>query len=175
MPLTREAKEKLVASYEDGMAKAPHVFLVDYKGISVPQVTDLRSRLRESDSRYVVVKNRLALRAIEGAALDGLRELFTGPVAAAYSETDPVALAKALTEFAKVVPALELKGGLVEGQQVDAAQIEEIASLPSREALLAKLVFLLQSPVVRFARSLAEIQRQFVAVLDQVRMKKEEG
>ena len=140
----------------------------------MPEVTSLRSRLRESECRYIVVKNRLALRAIEGQALDELRDMFSGPVAAAYSESDPVALAKALTEFAKDVPAIELKGGLVEGQKVDAAQIAEIASLPSREALLAKLVFLLQSPIVRFARSLNEIQRQFVAVLDQVRVKKEE-
>ncbi len=90
-------------------------------------------------------------------------------MSAAYSDDDAVALAKALTEFAKEVPALELKVGLVEGQRVDAEQIKEIASLPSREALLAKLLYLLQSPVVRFVRSLADIQRQFVSVVDQIR------
>ena len=173
MPLTRTQKEELVSSYQEGLAKAPHVFLMDYAGISVPEVTDLRNRLRETGSSYAVIKNRLARLAIKGEALEALEDAFQGPVAAAYSDEDAVALAKALTEFAKEVPALELKAGLVEGQRVDAEQIQEIASLPSREALLAKLVYLMQSPVVRFARSLADIQRQFVSVVDQIRAGKE--
>ena len=168
MPLTREQKETLVSSYQEGLAKAPNVFLVDYAGISVPEVTDLRNRLRETGGSYVVIKNRLARLAIKGEALDGLSDALQGPVAAAYSDSDAVSLAKALTEFAKEVPALELKAGLVEGQRVDAEEIKEIASLPSREELLTKLLFLMQSPVERFVRSLADVTRQFVSVLDQV-------
>ena len=173
MPLTRQQKEELVASYQEGLAKAPHVFLMRYDGITVPQVTDLRSRVRESGSSYEVVKNRLALLALKGEALEELADEFQGPIAAAYSAEDAAGLAKALTEFAKEVPALELKAGLVEGQRVGAEEIQEIASLPSREELMAKLFYLLQSPIERFARSLADIQRQFVSVVDQVRAAKE--
>ena len=174
MPLSRQQKEDLVSSYREGVAKAPHVFLIRYVGITVPQVTDLRSRLRENGGSYVVLKNRLAKLAIRGAALEELEAELEGPVAAAYSDSDVVTLAKTLTEFAKEVPALELKSGLVEGQRVASEQILEIASLPSREELMAKLLYLLQSPVERFVRSLADIERQFVSVLDQVRIGKEE-
>ncbi len=173
MPLSRSQKEEVVSSYQEGLAKAPHVFLVDYAGITVPEVTDLRNRLRETGGSYAVIKNRLARLAIQGEALEALADAFEGPVAAAYSEDDAVALAKALTDFAKEVPALELKVGLVEGQRVDAEQIKQIASLPGRDELVAKLLYLLQSPVVRFVRSLADIQSQFVSVVDQIRTAKE--
>ena len=118
MPLTQQEKQALVESYQSGLARAPHVFLIDYKGISVPQATELRQKLRETGGSYVVVKNRLALRAIEGAALEGLSAHFQGPTAAAFCDDDPISLAKALTEFAKEAPALDLKAGLVDGQQV---------------------------------------------------------
>ena len=174
MPISRQEKEALVESYQSGLAQAAHVFLVDYQGISVPEVTELREKLRETGGDYVVVKNRLALRAIQGAALEELAEHFQGPTAAAYCQEDPVGLAKALTEFAKEGSALDLKAGLVEGQQIDAEQILEMASLPSREQLLSKLLFLMQSPVVGLVSSLAEIQRQFVVVLGQVAAQKGE-
>ena len=173
MPLTRTQKEELVNEYQEGLAKAPHVFLMGFEGITVPQVTDLRSRVRESGGHYIVVKNRLALRAIEDQSLAGLQEQFSGTTAAVYAEEDAVAVAKALTEFAKEVPAITFKGGLVDGQPVAAEQIEQIAALPGREELLAKLLFLLQSPVTSFVRTLNELPRQFVAVLEQVRQKKE--
>ena len=115
MPLSREQKENLVEVYKEDLAKAPHVFLVDFSGVTVPQATDLRNRLREVGGNYVVIKNRIAARAVEGAALDGLKERFQGPTAAAFSEDDAVSVAKALTEFAKEVPALEFKGGMVDG------------------------------------------------------------
>jgi large subunit ribosomal protein L10 len=169
MPLSRADKHELVARYEEGLAAAPSAFLVGYKGISVPQVTELRAKIRDSGGQYLVVKNTLALRAIQGKALDGLKELFEGPTAVVFGHGDAVALAKVLTEFAKTAPVLEFKGGLVDGQQVAAEQIKEIADLPSREALIAKLLFLLQSPIIRLARGLAAIPQQFVSVLDQIR------
>src|SRR5215470_9895531 len=154
MPLTKSDKEQLVDEYSNGLAAAPHAFLLSYQGITVPQVTALRDKVRQSGGYYEVVKNTLALRAIDGKALGGLKEHFVGPTAVVYGK-DPVALAKALTDFAKDVPALQFKAGLVDKQTVPAAQIKEIASLPSREELIAKLLFLLQSPIVRFARVLA--------------------
>jgi large subunit ribosomal protein L10 len=175
MPLTRNDKEQMLAEYEQGLAKAPHAFLLGYQGITVPQVTELRSRVRQSGGEYVVVKNTLALRAIDSQALAQLKEHFVGPTAVVFSLTDPVAVAKALTDYAKDVPAIKLKAGLVEGRAIAADQIKDIASLPSREELLAKLLFLMQSPVTRFVRVLAAVPQSFVVVLDQVRKKKEES
>ena len=175
MALTRHKKTELIEEYKQGMATAPHAFLLDYKGISVPQDTELRAKIREHGGQYLVVKNSLALRAIEGEPLDQLKAMFIGPVAVAYSHDDAVGLAKALAQMAKTVPSLEVKGGLVGGQAVEAAQVKEIAELPSREELIAKLLFLLQSPVTRFVRVLAAVTRDFVVVLDQVRAQKEGG
>jgi large subunit ribosomal protein L10 len=175
MPLSRQQKEEMVASYREGLATAPHAFLLFYKGITVPQVTALRSKVRDSGGEYLVVKNTLALRAIEGGPLDQLKELFEGPVAVVFSQTDAVGLAKALSQAAKEIPVLELRGGMVDGQVVRANQVADIANLPSREELIAKLLFLLQSPIIRLARVLAAVPQQLVIVLDQVRQQKEGG
>jgi large subunit ribosomal protein L10 len=174
MPLSRADKEEMLSEYGQGLATAPHAFLLGYQGITVPQVTELRNRVRQSGGEYVVVKNTLALRAIDGQALSALKEHFVGPTAVVWSATDPVAVAKALTDFAKDVPVLKFKAGLVEGRPVPAEQIKDIAQLPSREELIAKLLFLMQSPITRFARVLAAVPQSFVVVLDQVRKKKEE-
>lgn len=175
MPLSRQQKEEMVASYREGLATAPHAFLLFYKGITVPQVTALRSKVRENGGDYLVVKNTLALRAIEGGPLEQLKELFEGPVAVVFSQDDPVGLAKALSQFAKDIPAIEVRGGVVDGRPVAAGQVTEIATLPSREELIAKLLFLLQSPITRLARVLAAVPQQLVVVLDQVRQQKEES
>ncbi|MEM9558529.1 MAG: 50S ribosomal protein L10 [Acidobacteriota bacterium] len=174
MARTRSEKQETIDQYSAGLAAAPHAFLVGYEGISVPQVTELRSKIRETGGQYQVVKNTLALRAVEGTALEDLRDEFTGMTAVAFADDDPVALAKALTEFRKDAPVITFKGGLVNGQPVSADQVEDIAKLPSREELLAKLLFLLQSPITSFARVLAAIPRDFVVVLDQIAQKKAE-
>ena len=168
MPLTRKQKEQLVDSYSEGLAKSPHVFLVDYKGVTVTQVSELRRRIREVGGRYEVVKNRLVLRAIGGEALEGLKDDFQGPTAVAFGGDDPVGLAKAVTDFAKDVPAIELKGGLLEGQPVAAEDVKEIAQMPSREELLTKLVYLLQSPIRRLAVALSSPLQNLTTVIGQV-------
>jgi large subunit ribosomal protein L10 len=175
MALTRARKQELIETYREGPAAAPHAFLLSFKGVTVPQVTELRNRIRKAGGEYLVVKNTLALRAVEGGALAALAEHFQGPTAIAYTAGDPVALAKALTDFVKEAPTIEFKAALVEGRAVAAAQVRDIASLPSREELIAKLLFLLQSPIVRFVRVLAAVPQQLVTVLDQVRVKKETG
>lgn len=174
MPLSRQKKEDLASNYGEGLAAAPHVFLLDYQGVTVPEVTELRAKIREAGASYQVVKNRLVLRAMAGTALDELKDQFQGPTAAAYGGDDPVALAKILTEFAKDVPSIEFKDGLVEGHRVTADEVKQIADLPSREELITKLVFLLQSPITGFVRVLAALPRNLVVTLDQVRQKKEE-
>jgi large subunit ribosomal protein L10 len=173
MPLTRDAKEKLIAEYQEGLAAAPHAFLLGFKGITVPQVTELRNRVRATGGEYLVVKNNLALRAIDSTALGALEEHFVGPTAVVYSAKDPVALAKALTDYAREVPAIEFKAGMVERRAVVAGQIKEIAQLPGRQELIAKLLYLLQSPIVRLARVLAAVPQSLVVVLDEVRKQKQ--
>jgi large subunit ribosomal protein L10 len=174
MPLSRGQKKELVEKYEQGFAAAPHAFVLGFSRISVPQVTDLRAQVRQSGAKYVVVKNTLALRALGGGkALDELKEQFQGPTAVAYSDDDPVALAKLLADFAKGVPTLEFKGAVLDGQAVVGEQVKEIAQLPSREVLIAKLLFVLQSPITRFVRGLGALPQQFVTVLNQVLVQKE--
>lgn len=174
MPLTRTTKEEILGGYEEAMASAEHAFVIGFKGITVNQVNDLRNKVRKSGAQYVVIKNTLARRAVSGKPLEQVKEHFTGPTAVAYSLEDPVALAKVLTDFAKDAPVIEFKGGLVEGRPIAASQVKEIASLPGRQELLAKLLFLMQSPIQRFVRVLAASGPQRLAiVLDQVAKKKE--
>lgn len=174
MPLTRNTKEQILGGYEEAMASAEHAFVIGFKGITVNQVNDLRSKVRKSGGQYVVIKNTLARLAVAGKPLEQVKEHFTGPTAVAYSLADPVALAKVLTDFAKDAPVIEFKGGLVEGRPIAASQVKEIASLPGRQELLAKLLFLMQSPIQRFVRVLAASGPQRLAiVLDQVAKKKE--
>lgn len=173
MSLSRATKQEILGGYEEAMASAQHAFVIGFKGITVNQVTELRSRVRKSGGHYVVIKNTLARLAVSGKPLEKVKEHFTGPTAVVYSTTDPVSLAKVLTEFAKDTPAIEFKGGLVEGQPIAAGQVKEIASLPGRKELIAKLLFLLQSPIARFVRVLAASGPQRLAiVLDQVAKKR---
>jgi large subunit ribosomal protein L10 len=173
MALTREQKDALIAKYEAALARAPHAFLLGFQGITVPQVTGLREKVRQSGGTYLVVKNTLALRAVDGKALGAIAGQFGGETAVAFTQGDAVALAKTLTQFAKEVPVIKFKGGLVEGRPIAGHQVKEIASLPSREELIGRLLALLQSPIVRLARTLAAIPRDLVVVFDQIRKKKE--
>ncbi len=168
MALSRAQKQDILGGYGDTLADAQHAFVIGFKGITVTQATDLRSRIRAKGGKYLVVKNTLARRAVEGKPLAQVRDHFTGPTAVAYG-ADPVSLAKVLTDFAKESPVIEFKAGLVEGRPVAANQVSEIAQMPSREQLIAKLLFLLQSPITRFVRVLAAAGPQRLAiVLDQV-------
>ena len=173
MALSRAKKNELLESYGQGMADAQHVFVVGFRGITVNQVTELRRRIREKGGHYVVVKNSIALRAVTGHPLEKLKEHFAGPTAIAFSLGDPVAIAKVLSEFKKEAPVLEFKAGLVEGQPVAANQIDEIAAMPSRDELVAKLLYLMQSPITRFVRVLAAAgPRRLATVLDQISKQK---
>ena len=174
MTLDRQSKEALVERYSQTFAQSTNAIILGYRGVTVPEVTELRAKVRQVGGRYEVVKNRLAFIALKDSALGGLASYFDGPTAVAYSEDDVVSLAKVLTEFSKDVPALECRAGLIGGLPVEADAILEIARLPSRDDLIAKLLFLLQSPIARLVRGLGAIVPQFVQVLDQIRQTKEE-
>ncbi len=175
MALTRETKAELLARYQGDMADVSHAFLVGFSGITVGQVDDLRRRVRTAGGSYSVVKNRIARLAFEDSSLGALSDHLVGPTAIAYSDDDPVGLARTLTEFARDVPVIEFKAGLVDGQTISADAIQEIASMPGREALVAKLLFLLQSPIARFVRGLGDVTPQFLRTLNEIASEKEEG
>ena len=173
MAVSRQKKVALGEGYEQALADAPHAFVLGFRGIKVGQVTELRRRIRAKGGHYVVIKNTVARRALKDRPLGALKEHFVGPTAVAYSPADPVALAKVLTEFVKEAPVLEFKAGLVEGRPIAANQVSDIATLPSREELIAKVLFLVKSPVSRFVRVLAAVGPQRLAlVLDQVAKQK---
>lgn len=165
---TKEQKSQEVSALSDQIGKAANAFLIDFKGITVPQVTELRKQVRDTQSGYVVVKNTLALIALKDSPIIAMKEQFTGPTAIAFNTSDAVVLAKALTKFAKDVPAVRFKGALLNGQVVPADQIQAIANLPSREELVSKLLFLLQSPMRGLVTVLQANIRNLAVVLDQI-------
>lgn len=166
--MNRDKKTQEISEMSAGIGQATNAFLIDFKGITVPQVTELRRHVRETGSSYVVVKNTLALIAIKDSPMIELREHFSGPTAVAFNHSDAVALAKALTKFAKDVPALRFKGVMLDGQIVPAAQVQAIANLPSRLELISKLLFVLQSPIRGLVTVLSANIRNLTVVLDQI-------
>ncbi|MCI9103914.1 MAG: 50S ribosomal protein L10 [Lachnospiraceae bacterium] len=143
-----------IAGVLDGAASA---VVVDYRGLTVEQDTILRKQLREAGITYKVYKNTLIKRAVEGTAFAALDPHLEGPTALAVSKTDATAPARALAKFAKTADKLELKAGVVEGTYYDAKGIQVIATIPSREELLGKLLGSIQSPITNFARVLNQI------------------
>ena len=170
---TRAQKSQEVSALTDQIGQASNAFLIEFKGITVPQVTELRRQVRETGSGYVVVKNTLALIALKDSPLQKLEKEFTGMTALAFNANDAVALAKALTKFAKDVPSLQFKGAMLDGQIVPAAEIQNIAKLASREELVSKLLYVMQSPIRGLVTVLQANIRNLTVVLDQIAKQKE--
>ena len=140
-------KETLVQAAAEKFESAASVVIVDYRGLTVEEVTNLRKQLRDAGVEMKVIKNSILSRAAKKVGLDGLAEVFTGPTAVAFSNDDVVAPAKIIDEFAKDAKALEIKGGVIEGKVSSVEQITALAKLPNREGLLSMLLSVLQAPV----------------------------
>lgn len=171
--MNRAEKAEQIEGLGQGLAKSGNAILFAFKGLKVPEVTELRRQVRATKSRYIVVKNTLALRAAKGTPLEALSDHFVGATAVAFNEDNPVALAKVLTAFAKANPNLVFKAALVEGKPIAATEIKAIADLPTREELVARILFLMQSPLRRLVTVLNGPIRNLAGVVSQIAEQKE--
>jgi large subunit ribosomal protein L10 len=166
--VNRAEKTDAISRMTESVGRAPHAFLIDFQGINVPDVTELRRQIRATGSEYVVVKNTLALRAFKDVPMGALAEHFSGMTAVAYSRTDIVQLAKVLHVFGKTNAKVKVKAALVEGLPVPASALEALASMPTRAELLGRLVGLLQSPMRRLVVALSTPQRKLAMTISAV-------
>jgi LSU ribosomal protein L10P len=160
MSTALEKKKQLVEEIADKMKRSVSTIVVDYRGLNVAEVTELRKQLREAGVEFKVYKNSLMRRAAEAVGLDGLTDWLTGPNAIAFSFEDVVAPAKILNNFAKEHEALEIKAGVIEGNFASLDQIKALAELPSREGLLSMLLSVLQAPMRNFALAVKAVADQ---------------
>ena len=152
-----ELKQPIVAAIAEDVKDAQSVVIVDYRGLTVAQDTELRKQLREAGIIYKVCKNTMMKRAFEGTEFEGLAQYLEGPSAMAVSKDDATAPARILCKFAKEAEKLEVKAGVVEGKVYDEAGVKALSAIPSREELLSKLLGSIQSPIANFARVIKQI------------------
>jgi large subunit ribosomal protein L10 len=169
--LNRDQKAAVIDEVAGQISEAEAVFAVDYRGISVPQAAELRTRLRDADSSFRIVKNTLTERAADRAGAEGLKEYLEGPTAMTFVRGDAATAAKALRDFRRATQLLEFKGGWMNGAPLTPAEIDAIAQLPSREVLYGRLVGMVASPLTGLAGALGGLigglARQLQQMADQ--------
>lgn len=168
MRLNREQKQEVVSQVAEALSGAEAAILTEYRGLTVAQMARLRAEARSNGVFLRVVKNTLTRRAIEGTQYEALGEHLTGPLAVAAA-SDPVAVAKVLSRFAKDHGHLQIRVGAMQGKVLSPAEIDALAKLPTREELLARLIGTMQAPVARFVQTLNEVPARFVRTVAAVR------
>jgi large subunit ribosomal protein L10 len=173
--MNREQKSAAIAEIAEQIDQSGAVFAVDYRGISVSQVAELRGRLREADATFKVVKNSLTERAADQVGAETLKEYLTGPTALTFVRGDVALAAKAVADYGRTVQLLPFKGGLMEGAPIDVEQIRALSRLPARDVLYGQLVGIVASPVSGLVRTLNALIGGLAVALGQVQQKKESG
>jgi large subunit ribosomal protein L10 len=171
--MNREQKAAAIAEIATNINESQAIFAVDYRGISVPQVAELRAKLREADASFRVVKNSLTERAADETGAADLKAYLQGPTALTFVRGDAALAAKAVADYARATQLLPFKGGLMDGGVVDADQIRAISRLPSREVLYGQLVGIVASPVSGLVRTLNALVSGLAVALGQVQQQKE--
>ncbi len=172
---TREKKQQDLVALKEELLNTGHAVMVNFQGLSVEKDGELRRALEAAQLNYRVVKNTIGRIAVENTPLDSLKEHFKGMTALAYSQNDPVGLAKVLSKFAKENPKLTFKGGVVEGRAISVKDIDALASMPSKEELISKLMFLLNAPAQRLATVINAVPRNLAIVVKQIADQKAEA
>lgn len=171
---TKEQKEQDIAALKDDFKKSSHALVVSFEGLPVDKDWELRRALQAAQLNYRVVKNTLGRIAVEDTPLESLKDHFKGMTAVAYSENDPVGLAKVLSKFAKDNAKLTFKAGVVEGRAINVKDIEALATMPSKEELISKLMYVLNAPAQGIAVALNGVARNLAVVVQQIAEKKGE-
>jgi large subunit ribosomal protein L10 len=151
LAISREKKEQIVAGYVDQLSRSNAIFLTDYRGLTVKDLESLRAKVRDAGGGYSIIKNTLAVRAMEAASLPVPEDMLAGPTAIGFAYEEVPAIAKVLDDFAKGTDVLQIKGGVMEGKVLSPEQIKSLASMPPREVVLAQLLGLIQQPGNRMA------------------------
>jgi large subunit ribosomal protein L10 len=167
--MNREKKGEIVAQFTDRLTQSPNIYVTDFTGVTVKSITDFRRQLRAAGVEYAVVKNTLALRALEAVSISDINDVLVGPTAFVFAGDDPLAAARVLAEFSKKHEKFAVKAGIVDGQHVTAADVKRLASLPSRDEMLGQLAGLMQAPLQSFVGALDGLLYQMVGVLDALR------
>jgi large subunit ribosomal protein L10 len=166
LAISREKKEELVASYVEQINNSDAIIVTDYRGLSVPEIQDLRAKIRDAEGSFLVVKNTLALRALEEAGLPVVDDLFSGPVGLGFCAHNVPGVAKAITDFAKEKEILKVKGGLMGSTIIGEADVKSLASLPPMDVLRAQLLGLIATPASQLVGVVAGGVRQVVNVVN---------
>ncbi|MEP7338821.1 MAG: 50S ribosomal protein L10 [Acidobacteriota bacterium] len=171
---TRDQKAQAIAALKADFQNTGHALVVSFEGLPVSKDWELRRALETAQLHYCVIKNTIGRIAVEGTPLEPLKDQFKGMTAIAYSDTDPVGLAKVLSKFAKENAKLTFKAGVVEGRAINVKDIEALASMPSKEELISKIMFLLNAPAQRMAVAINGVARNLAVVMQQIAEKKGE-
>lgn len=172
---TRKQKDQAIAVLKEEFQQASHALVISFQGLAVEKDWEMRNALRAANLNYRVIKNTIGRQAVEGTPLEALKDSFVGMSAVAYSPNDPVGLAKVLSKFAKESDKIKFKAGVVEGRAIAVKDIDTLASMPSKEELISKLMYVLNSGAQRIATVINAVPRNLAVVVDQIAKQKGGG